>query len=688
MTVARDVIRSFARGEQTPKLGARDDLDQWRISLKRCRNMIIMPYGGATSRMGTVMMGAVKDAAAPPVILPFVFAETPNQSYMMELGENYIRWYTRAGRVVDESDDPYEIASPWSAAQARALHFVQSNDLAWYTHADVQPRRLERRDHADWQLVEVDFVDGPYEDENTDDALTVTSSGTSGSVTLTASAALFDAGRDVGRLMRLYIGDTWGYGEITAVASSTSATLLVKRSLGGTGATAAFRLGMFSPGLGWPGLCSFFESRLCVAGMRRRPQTVCLSKSGDFENFSETSEIPDGADAGKIKNEVVADDALVYTIDANSVDKIVGLQEGDRLLILTVSALRQLSAQSSEEGLTPDNPKQRRAGKVGCASVRPIETEEGAYLIVGAYGKRIFDLVYSIERDGMVPDDKSILSEHLFRAGVASMAWQANPYQVAWFALKNGRLVSCTYNRAQQIVAFARHELAGTDARVLSVAVLPGEEQDDLWLVVSRTINDETRVFIERMAPQFEADPEDAAQKSGMWFVDAGLRGVYEDPQDVISGLEHLEGETVKIVADGALQPDRVVTDGTITLQTPARDVVVGLGYRQELITPGIAAQAIPGYTAEGQKQSVKGALVKLLGSLGGAAGEERGTLQPFNTWEASYPADDTQPLFTGEITVSADGNYEAGGRFRVVSDDPLPLTVLGIELRFESVEV
>jgi hypothetical protein len=150
-----------------------------------------------------------------------------------------------------------------------------------------------------------------------------------------------------------------------------------------------------------------------------------------------------------------------------------------------------------------------------------------------------------------------------------------------------------------------------------------------------------------------------------------------------ITGLDHLEGETVGVITDGAVHPDATVTDGAITLDYPARYAIIGLRYVGLVRTLDTEIAGIPG-TAIGRRKTVENLFVKLQHTMGGRFGtqgfyEDQSAELLFRREGNSF-FDRPPALYSGlkEIPKMKDG-YSNEKRFYFLQDQPLPMTVLAI---------
>jgi len=196
---------TFTAGELAPSLYGRVDLARYLTGLKTCRNFLVMQYGGVANRPGTRMLAEVRDSSKRSRLIPFQFSTT--QSYVLEFGDRCIRVFMgdSGAQVVypagaADEGKPVEIAAPWGEADLALLTYTQSADVLTLCHPDYKPRQLSRLSHYAWTLEEFANVNGPFEDINVDDSVTLYVSAATGSIRLTSSGALFTAA-NVGQLL-------------------------------------------------------------------------------------------------------------------------------------------------------------------------------------------------------------------------------------------------------------------------------------------------------------------------------------------------------------------------------------------------------------------------------------------------------------------------------------------------------
>jgi len=578
-----------------------------------------------------------------------------------------------------------EIGTPYAESDLFSIMGAQSNDVKYLFRKGVAPYKLERRAATTWSLVRVAWQDGPYLDTNTT-ATTLTPAATSGvAVTITASAVTgINGGQgflatDVGRLLRIdnpTSGINWGWGIIVSRASTTSVDVHVKKDFADTTADANWRLGAWSDTTGWPKTAGFFEQRLYVASTDDQPQTLWASQTADFENFK-----PDD-DAGVVEE----DDALDFTLSANSVNEIRWLSSGEDVLMIGTSGGEWVPT-STGIVITPLDVTIRPQTTQGSALITPVRIDQ-VVLFVQKAKRKIRELVFSFEFDSYKSPNLTRLAQHITSSGIVEMAFQLEPDSVVWIVRDDGVLPSMTYRRDEDVIGWSRHIIGGSfnggDAIVETVATIIGakhtaqiqnsDDRNEVWLIVKRTINGATKRYVEFIETYYDDlvhDQEDAYYSDSLITYD----GV---ATTTITGLDHLEGETVKVWGDGSIRPDVVVNSGKITLSTEVSVAQIGLPYTHRLKTLKIEG-GNPAGTALGKIKRIYGITFVLLNSHTLQSGPNDDNLTKKDFRFVSSPMDTGVALFTGEKFYEFDGGLDTDTRIIVESSDPTPFTLLAM---------
>lgn len=620
-----------------------------------------------------------------------------------------------------------EVTTTYSVTDIFEINYAQSADVLYLAHKDHEPAKLTRTTATSFTLANIDFVDGPWLDENIT-STTLYASAQTGSVTITASAALFSSS-DIGRYIRFrdileithdewaastsyvnnatvrynghvyknvtgstqtsgntppvhtegtetygtidwqYQHDETGYVEITGFTSSTVVTATVKEDDGGiavlpdqvigsANATTRWSLGAFGGDQGYPRAIAFYEERLYFAGTTGQPQTIFGSVSADFENHT-----PGTAD----------DDAINVTIASDQVNVIKHLLPARFLQLLTTSAEFTLSGGAGSEPVTPTNVNVLRETTFGTGTVRPLRAGNSTILIQKG-GAKVKEITFDLDTDGLLGVDLTVLADHLARGGLTDMVWQQEPELLLWFVHSDGRLIGLTYDRANATVGWHEHSLGGNGI-VESVTAIPSGAEDQVYLSVKRTIDGSTvRHIVYLKSLYFNDDVEDA------FFVDSGL--TYSgSATTTITSLNHLEGETVTILADGAAHADKTVSNGTITLDRSSSKVHVGYGYTSSLETLRMEAGAEDGI-AQGKIKRIHGVTARFFQTVGAELGPDTANLDRLPFRDSSMSMDEAVPLFTGDKEISFPSGYDNDAKIVIRQTQPLPMTILAIMRR------
>ena len=660
-------LTNFTSGELSPRLDGRNDLAKYSSGAKTVQNMIVYPHGSAARRPGTTFVKEVKDSTKQTRLIPFEFSTT--QTYILEFGNQYIRFY-KDGGVILSGASVYEISTPYLEADIQNLKFAQSADVMYICHPNYSVYKLSRTGHTSWTLTEVNTTFGPFLDHNIT-TTTLTASATTGTnITVTASSITginnntgFQS-TDIGRI--IHVGLAKGYVEIQSVTSTTVVRVNVIETLTTTSATTDWSLGAWSDTTGYPSAVSFYEQRLVFAGSKSNPQTIWFSKSGDYENFDEN-----------YHGTVVDDDAVTYTIASNQVNAIRFLSATRTLVIGTVGGEFSCSGGGTDDPITPTNILIKKQSNHGCANADAIQVGN-ATLFLQRAKRKIRELAYNYYVDGYLAPDMTILAEHITESGIKVMSYQQEPNQIIWCVREDGKLIGMTYQREQQVTAWHQHTFGGSfgtgNAICESIATIPTDEKEyQTWVIVKRTINGVTKRYIEYIN-KFDFSTTDSTDYN---FLDSQLAYSGSSVR-TISGLSHLEGQTVSILADGSAHPDRVVTSGSITLTRNASKVKVGLPYTSILQTMRIDAGSQDG-TSQAKTKRIYEVTVRLFETVGVDVGPNLNDMESIPFRSSADPMDQPIPLFTGDKPIEFRGNYETDGYIFIRQTEPLPLTVLSL---------
>lgn len=458
-----------------------------------------------------------------------------------------------------------------------------------------------------------------------------------------------------------------GVVRITSITDPCNAVCDVVRALASTDATVRWSEGAWSGVRGYPRAIASYGDRLVLASTTHQPVTIWFSATGEYESFDSAA-----GDAA---------DSFGYTLARSEQDPILWLtgQRSRGLISGTSGAVFEIEPFDSASGIRPDNPPTvSNTLAVPCASLPPI-LADNILLVAQRGGRKIREVLYSYDADALVAPDLTLFAEHVTlpslesgaSGGVVQMAWTNQPYTLLWCVRADGELLSLTYDRNYQIASWSRHTIGGSGV-VESLCSIPGAEEDELWLIVRRTVGAQTVRYVEYMAPwNFGGSTEDA------YYVDGGLS--YDGaPATTFSGLGHMTGQTAAILADGGTIADQTVTAGAVTLDHEASVVHVGWAYTSTLTTVRYDVAGEAGVSWHRPKAIGK-VVVDFFETLGATVGPNAGT-QIAPDWQSAgggllYVG--VPQLFTGDREISLPKSFStSAASVTIVQAHPLPMTV------------
>lgn len=785
---------SFTGGELSPSLHGRVDLARYLTSLKTCRNFIAQQYGGVTNRAGTRFIAEVADSASRHRLIPFEFST--EQTYVLEFGNLTMRVFKDGGIVESSPGVPVEIVTPYTTADLPGLNWTQSADVLTVVHPSHQPRQISRTSHTSWTVTAFPNVNGPFQDINVTTTTTVYASAATGSVTLTASAAVFDAamigtpfyieqkdygepwepGKSVttgdirrsdgkyyealdtattGSLRPTHEADDWsdgavswrflhpgfGFGTITAVASATSATMTVVNRIPDAaadvaGATYKWAKSAWGGDQGYPSAVTYFQNRQVFAGTPAQPQRNWMSRVGNYFDFGYSQPL-------------VADDAINFPIPGRQVNAVRHLVPMDKLAILT-SGSEWVVSSGQNDVVAPDTIAVKPQGYRGSSRVPPRIVGNTA-LYIQDKGRTIRELAFDFASDTYTGQDLTVLASHLFTGKtIEEWDYQQVPFQVVWCVRSDGVLLGLTYLKEQQVAGWHRHD---TDGIFESVACISEGGEDVLYCIVKRTIEGATKRYVERMSTRtFESAAD-------WFFVDCGLTydgrntggttitittatdwtyqngaftltasgatfdaGMVDDEvhfpvgeqvfklritgytsatvatgianRDIIAalqntatsewslarntftGLDHLEGKTCNVLADGNVHPPLTVASGTVVLQSAAAVVHVGLPINADIETLSITAPS--GETLLDKKKLITAVRMVVEETRGLTVGPDADHLVEIKQ-RSNENYDQATRAVSGIMESIIPATWSKAGRVFIRQSDPLPATILSI---------
>lgn len=392
---------------------------------------------------------------------------------------------------------------------------------------------------------------------------------------------------------------------------------------------------------GWPKTVAFFEQRLWFGGSQSRPQTLWASQIADFYNF----DVETGED----------DDAIDVTLDTNQINGIVALMPSRHLQIFTIGGEFYIASSP----ITPTNIAVKNQTKFGSASVPPINID-GATLFLDYGQSSVREFVYSWEEEAYTSNSATLLASHLISTPVDMGARRGTSTEDANYVYvvnTDGTMAVFNTLRAQQVAGWTKWETSGT---IEAITV----EGSTVWFAVKRTINSATVYYLEKA----DSDTYTDANKSQT-----------QSSSTTVSSLAHLNGQSCRVRADGAIMADATPSGGSITLARAGEEVEVGLDYDVTIKTMPITSMFGDGSILTNYKRVIR-VVADMYESLGVYV---NGTLLPDRQLGEGV-LDTTPASFTGIKELYLTG-WTRLAQVEITQTDPQPFTLLGLVVEVEA---
>jgi len=579
---------SFTVGELDPLLRGRIDLSQYYSSVDLASNVVFEPQGGFSRRPGLrfVLDATSDNAANGTALIPFEFSTTQNfmilasaQNTTSTIRFRFFAGGTLLTNINGSGNDylDYSVGTLYEVSNfdMQKLYFTQSADTLIIVHENFAPFKIVRgANNTSWtaSAITLTVPKVAFTLSTATPSGTITPDAVDGTVKVTASGSIFTAD-----MVDQFINVTNGFGRARIIQRNSATEVLTTTEIPffSTDAIASGDYEIesgyedaWSNTRGWPRTCSFHEGRLYFGGSASLVNTLFGSKVNDFFNFKAA--------------EALDDDAILATLNTDTVNAITGIRSGRDLQIFTTGA-EFFVPQADLDPITPANitikSATRRGSKVG---LRP-QSAEGGTLFIQRQGKALREMLFSDVELSYVANNISLLSSHLIVDplrmalrpatdttegdlllivnGTSTTGYRADSTGFA------GTMAAFTLNRPQQIVAASTFT---TDGNFVDVGV----DLDTIYCVVKRTVNSATKYYVEIF------DTDRTTDASIQYFAGASSPDQSLPGSATAGSLSHLEGKTVNIVRDDIVDTDQTVSSGQVTLGgTPTSYAEVGLAY-------------------------------------------------------------------------------------------------------------
>ena len=442
----------------------------------------------------------------------------------------------------------------------------------------------------------------------------------------------------------------YGIVEIKSVTDAKNAKVNVLNGIKEGEPSHQWKLGSWNRGRGYPKLCTFYQDRFVVAATDSKPNFIWFSRTGDYPNFG----------VEKVEGTITDDSAITLPVINRKMCEIRHLVPANDLIILTSGNEWIVRG---DKTITPTNCNLKTQTQRGALSCEP-QFIGNRCVFVQERGGTVRDMGYSYESDNYTGQDLTLFVKTLVKGHLAvTSAYAQDPDSIIYYVRDDGQLNCLTYIPEQKVYGWSHFVTNGKYRYVESVAE---GEQDTIYFVVDRVINNKSVKCIERSIPLYTEDNSDV-------FLDCYVKVANSIKTDYINA-PHLVGQMVDIVIDGQQMPSRVVPPtGVIKLDGKANVITVGLPYTTKIKIPNVEQQINDG-TLQGRVATVSRVVLRMYKSFGGKVGRTFDRMD-----DITLPPNE---LFTGDkpvILPKMGINYSTDTSICIKHSDPFPFNLLSI---------
>lgn len=640
----------------------RYDLATFPNALKRGKNAFPLTEGPLVKRPGSIYVTDVLNNANGR-LMSFRFSK--DVKYMLEFTPNKIRFFKNRTLL------NYTLNTNLSESAYKSIYTAQLSDLLLMVSNQMFPKQLKRINDTNWQLTDIEFYDGPYLDTNTTNTeLWCNEAG--GNVSLYSTTDLFTS-NDVGRHWRLRSGNGWAWGKCYEYVGPREIKITVVEGSMPVSPyqTKLWKKGVFSNTQNRPSVICLHAKRLWLGGFPENPALIIASKTSDFFNFAP-------ADIGTTA--IAENNAVSINLSASGVSDVNFIAGSDKGLDIGTSG--GIWIVDTSDGIVTQASFAALKNNQGADNVKPIITGPSV-VYVQRSGKKLLDIQYSFTEDGYNAPELSLFNRDYLDNGVSFIDYQQDPISCIWCLDNKGKVFTLNYDKNQSVYAWFEQDLGD---KVESLAVLPSVSGDseDVWFIVNRTINGESKRYIEYV-PSWEEMYY--TERNKLVYCDCAFVKNFGARTGEITGLEKIEGRTVSVLGDGNYLGSYVVENGSIKLAegVEVSDVVVGIEETFSIATITRNYGFTNGTTLH-RKRTVSGIKIGLLDSLGGEYNlDDSNKYFPIVFFNSSVNLDTNVPLFTGIKDVDARPLGDEYGTIYIRHKQGLPFILTSITFDMEN---
>lgn len=683
MTEFNSTQPSFSSGIISTELFSRIDYNKLASGVKQCENWSIRPAGGASYRTGTQFIGSAKYSNKKSCLIPF--SESRASGYCLEFGHNYIRFYKNGERITS-GGNAYELVTTYTEDEVSELKYAQYRNQLYIAHKNHAPAVLTRFSDTNWTLVNLVFnptVPAPstvtIAKEAAKDPSTVVdydkwqyavsvekADGTEGMatksniitsdidlinqhITISFTAPTGVVAGDNFLIYRIFRGEFFFIHRIPFVTGTSSYSLTDLSFQPDTTRSIKEPFTGFNNS-NYPSAVGFWNQRLIFANTPNKPNTIYGSVVGAFDDFTTTL----------LHN---SDEAFELTLNSGTTDVITDIVPMDDLIIMTQSKIWRVV------GTSPSNMSAYIESYSGSSGIHPYVYKK-SILYVDSSFNTISNFIYSYELNGYVGQNLDTLCRDLMDGHtIKAISFRDTPYGILYAVRDDGVLLGLTYLKEENIYAWHQHTTMGEFIDVCSVDC---PSKDEVYVIVKRDSN----VYIEMFKNQI--DVSEGINDS--WHLDCATRFIKQTPGTTVSGLSRFNGKSVTVMADGNEYENVEVSNGSLTLERPCSNILVGLPYVGIIEPIPVDLKFQETGTTVGMNRRISKATLRYYRTRGlwyGTSVEKLYQIKP-------YVYDDIGediPLETNVLNIEVADTYKTESSFVVVQKSPFPALLQSITM-------
>lgn len=694
MSTPQKTQNAFTGGELSEQLNRRTDFEKFFIGARKIANGVCQPHGGIIKRPGFLLVG---DLPGPAVLKEFSFSD--DQTFVMCFGDNWLEIAVQDGFLADEEGNRLHIASPYTYEQAKILDIAQDYDYIYIACRGTIPRKLVRWSNTQWEFIPM-YFDSPVSAPGT---VTLARDGASSpavtAYTYYVSSVNKDKVESSATKSNTVMGPadvnwaladgmliTWprvvgaGDGEVekyflykaifngvpaylATIYQPTSGTTVSFRDTNLRGDISKGQVLWDNPfpnedesGNDFPSVVTIYEQRLTFGGSISDPSTLFFSRIGKYEDFS-------------FSDPLSSADSFDFKLAASRVSRI---QWCDTLRNLVVGASsNEWEVYSSGAGFGPTTAQRRISSNFGSSSIVRGSNIGSVILHVTRSQNVVRDLQYQFNNDSFGGLDRSILATHLFENNtIVDWSFQQSPNSIMWCVRDDGILLGFTIMLEQNIFAWHRHI---TDGKFIHVLCLSQNIKDVLFAVVER----DGKYYLEHMDAQYTS-----GDYRNFSYSDCSQKFTFEEPTSTITGLNWLEGKTVCIQGDGAVFSNTVVTNGTVTIDTPVSTAIIGLPYEFEIVSMSVETDN-SSLTKRKSISAINISVRNTMALMAGIDGKQEKEYAVYKSRSHKIPYGEPPELVTEDMRLVCSPGNGTQISVRVIQNEPTPVNVLAWSIEY-----